>query len=45
MCKESSELIYHHFLHCPLALGLWLRLFSLAMGNTMYNGRDDDHFL
>ena len=30
LCMESGETVDYIFLHCPLSLGLWHRLFSLA---------------
>ena len=27
LCRSSSEIIDHLFLHCPIALGLWQRIF------------------
>lgn len=30
LCMEYRESVDHLFLHCPLALGLWYRLFRLA---------------
>ena len=30
LCRSSSEIIDHLFLHCPIALGLWQRIFSQA---------------
>ena len=30
LCMESGETVDHIFLHYPLSLGLWYRLFSLA---------------
>ena len=29
-CMENGETVNHIFLHCPLSLGLWYILFSLA---------------
>ena len=28
LCKRSSETVDHFFLHCPITLGLWHRIFS-----------------
>ena len=30
LCKGNGESIYHLFLHCPLTIGLWHKLFNLA---------------
>ena len=30
LCRGSSETIDHLFLHCPITLGLWHRIFSQA---------------
>ena len=27
---KHGELVDHHFLHCPLTMGLWYKLFRLA---------------
>lgn len=29
MCMMSGEMIDHHFLHCPMTMVLWHRLFSV----------------
>ena len=30
LCKGNGELIDHLFLHCPITIGLWHKLFNLA---------------
>ncbi|WKA05429.1 hypothetical protein VitviT2T_023397 [Vitis vinifera] len=30
LCKGNGELIDHLFLHCPVTIGLWHKLFNLA---------------
>ena len=30
LCKESGESINRLFLHCPIILGLWHKLFNVA---------------